>query len=181
MPTPPTFSVGQYNTAAYMNSIGLWLVKSQAVATSPAPSSVTVTGAFSSDYDNYLITYTGGTQSNNVNLDLSLGSSTTGYYSVLIYTSSVSTTPLAASIDNGTAWNWVGGGRAGQASHLRCDLLGPYLSIYTKLRNGSYQNDNNYGAMNGEHRVASSYTSFTIYAASGTLSGGTIRVYGYRN
>jgi hypothetical protein len=35
--------------------------------------------------------------------------------------------------------------------------------------------------MNGEHRVATSYDSFTLIPGSGTLTGGTIRVYGYRN
>jgi hypothetical protein len=158
---------------------GLELVKTQTVGSGVA--SVTVTDAFSSTWDNYKITYTGGTQSGSVNLDLSLGSSTTGYNSVLLYSYSVSTTALVASIDNGNAWNWIGGGRTGQASHLECELLGPYLSAYTKLRNGAYQNDNYYGVCNGEHRVASSYTGFTIYAAAGTLTGGTIRVYGYRN
>jgi hypothetical protein len=179
MPTPPTFSVGQYNTAAYMNSIGLWLVKTQAVGS--GVSSVAVTGAFSANYDNYLITYNGGTMSTSNALGLRLGSSTTGYYGVLLYTNTVAPSPTAAANNNSSFFEFCGGAEANQAAHLLCDVMGPFLSSYTKLRNGSYQNSNNYGAYNGEHRVASSYTDFTVIPAGGTMTGGTIRVYGYRN
>jgi hypothetical protein len=179
MTTPPDFTAYTPLAAATLNKVGLWLVKSQAVGS--GVSSVTVTDAFSADYDNYRILYIGGTQSASANVDLSLGASSTGYNSVLLYTSSTSSSPQAASINNGNAWNWVGGASAGQSSHVLVDLLGPYLSSYTKMRNGAYQNDNNYGTCNGEHRVATSYTSFTIYASSGTFTGGTICIYGYNN
>jgi hypothetical protein len=42
MATPPDFSSGAVLTAAQMNSVGLWLVKTQTVGT--AVSSVAVTG-----------------------------------------------------------------------------------------------------------------------------------------
>jgi len=179
MATPPTFTSGSILTAAQMNAVGLWLVKSQTVGT--GVSSVTVTGAFSADYDNYRIIYTGGTQSAGVNIDLTIGGSSTGYYSALQFQASNSGTVSAAGQTNASLWQWVGGATAGQATHASFDLFGPFLSAYTKLRNGQYQNDNNFGTVNGEHRVASSYTSFTLLPASGTLTGGTIRVYGYRN
>ena len=52
MATPPTFSSGSVLTAAQMNAVGLWLVKTQTVGT--AVSSVSVTDVFSSNYDNNL-------------------------------------------------------------------------------------------------------------------------------
>jgi hypothetical protein len=33
----------------------------------------------------------------------------------------------------------------------------------------------------GYHGVATSYTGFTIAVLSGTITGGTIKIYGYRN
>jgi len=51
--TYPSFTSGDILTAADMNAVGLWLVKTQTVGT--AVSSVQVTGAFSSTYDNPLI------------------------------------------------------------------------------------------------------------------------------
>jgi hypothetical protein len=175
----PSFSVGEVLTAADMNAVGLWLVKTQTVGT--GVSTVTVTGAFSSTYENYLITYSGGTQSASTDIYMQLGSSTTGYFGVLYYTLTSGGTPTVAVNNNNNRADWVGGGQANQSSHARVELMGPNLAAYTKIRNASYQNDTNYGTYQGEHRVATSYTSFLIGVASGTMTGGTIRVYGYRN
>jgi len=177
--TFPTFSAGEVLTAADMNAVGLWLVKTQTVGT--GVSSVTVTGAFSSDYQNYRISYSGGTQNSTSNLQLRLGASTTGYFGFLVYGVVTSATVLGAGNNNATSWSWIGGGDANQASHLACDLYGPNLAAHTKLRNGAYQDANAYGATNGEHRVATAYTDFTIIVGAGTITGGTVRVYGYRN
>jgi hypothetical protein len=77
MATPPDFTTGAVLTAAQMNAVGLWLVKTQTVGS--AVPDVTVTDAFSADYDNYKILYTGGTASGAVGpLNMKLGSSTTG-------------------------------------------------------------------------------------------------------
>jgi hypothetical protein len=176
----PDFSPGEVLTAAAMDAIGLWLVKTQTVGAGVA--SVTVTGAFSADFDNYRITYTGGTQSVSADLNLVLGASNTGYYGVLIY--GATTTPGSPSMalaNNATRFDWIGGGSAGQASHASFDLLGPFLSGWTKVRNGGYENGINIGTQQGTHQVASSFSAFTIGIISGTLTGGTIRVYGYRN
>jgi hypothetical protein len=175
----PDFSPGEVLTAAAMDSIGLWLVKTQTVGT--GVTSVTVTGAFSSDYQNYRISYSGGTQSANGDIGMKLGASVTGYFSYLVYGVVTSATVLGAGNNNSVSWSWMGGGAAGQATHLACDLYGPNLAAYTKVRNGSYQSDNAYGTTQGEHRVATAYTDFTIFVGSGSLTGGTIRVYGYRN
>lgn len=179
MATPPTFTTGQILTSAQMNSVGLWLVKSQTVGS--GVSSVTVTGAFSAEYDNYRITYSGGTQSSSTDLAFKLGASATGYFGFLVFGDSTGGGTLGAGTSNNTVMPWIGGGGAGQASHVSLDVMAPFLSIYTKFRNGSYQNGSLFGTLQGEHRVASSYTEFTISVAAGNLTGGTIRVYGYRN
>ena len=112
---------------------------------------------------------------------MTLGGSTTGYYGFLTYGDSATSTPLGAGRNNTAALPWVGGGAAGQASHANVEVMGPFNAAYTKIRNASYQNSGVYGTMQGEHRVATSYTSFTFAVLTGTMTGGTIRVYGYRN
>lgn len=160
------------------NPQGLTLVKSVTVGQGVA--TVTVTDAFSSTFDNYEIIMSGGTQSQVTDVRLKLGSSSTGYYGFLTYGSVTSSTVLGATRNNDTQFNWVGGpSGVGQHTHASFQLFAPYLSMYTKIRNAGYQNGNNYGTMQGEHRVASSYTSFELNIAGGTMAGGTIRVYGY--
>lgn len=175
----PTFASGDVLTAADMNAVGLWLVKTQTVGS--AVSSVSVTSAFSSTFDNYLITWAGGTMSASAVVNFTIGGSTTGYYNFMTYGDSATTTVLGAGTSNGANFPWGGGATAGQAGHFRLDVFGPNLSAYTKLLNGTYQNAANYGTVQGEHRVATAYTSFALAPSSGTMTGGTIRVYGYRN
>lgn len=158
---------------------GLQLVKSQTVGS--GVSSVAVADAFSSEWENYRITLSGGTISAGAQIWIQLGSSTTGYYGTLIYSDATVGSALVATDNNNSRSNWIGGGSAGNQAHLNVDLFGPQLASHTKIRNGMYQANTAYGTYNGEHRVATSYTGFTIGTESGTLTGGTIRVYGYRN
>ena len=178
MTTPPTFSSGSVLTAAQMSAVGLWLVKTQTVGS--AVSSVTVTGAFSADYDNYKIMYIGGTVSASTDIELTFGGSVTGYYGFMTYGVSSSNVVSGAGRNNTAALPWVGGGIAGQASFANVEIMGPFKAAYTKIRNASYQNADNFGTMQGEHRVATSYTSFTLSVLTGTMSGGTIAVYGMK-
>jgi hypothetical protein len=158
---------------------GLVLVKTQTVGT--GVSSVTVTSAFSSAYDNYLITLAGGTISADGDISIKLGASATGYYAFLNYGDFSSNTPLGAARNNQTQFNWVGGGAAGQSAHVHVQVFGPNKAAYTKLLNGTYQSGGGYGTVQGEHRLATAYTDFILTPGAGTLTGGTIRVYGYRN
>jgi len=61
---------------------------------------------------------------------------------------------------------------------LNCDISSPFLSKYTFI-SGNYVSDSNAGAVQGVHKVATSYTGFTLTPAAGTMTGGTIYVYGY--
>jgi hypothetical protein len=179
MATPPTFSSGAVLTAAQMNSVGMWLVKTQTVGS--AVSSVTVSSAFSADYDNYLILMSGGTSSAACSMGIEIGGSTTGYYGFMNYGDSVGNVPLGAGRNNTALMNWVGGSSAAsQAVHVSVQVMNPFKALYTKILNGPYQNAGVYGTMQGEHRVATSYTSFKLVPDAGTITGGTIFVYGYK-
>ena len=177
--TFPVFASGDVLNASDMNAVGLWLVKSQTVGS--GVSSVTVSSAFSADYDNYRIIYSGGTQSGNGAIYIQYGASTTGYYGFLVYGTASGGSVVGATDNNNIRNNWIGGGSTSNQSHASVDVFGPYATAHTKTRNGQYQQNDGYGTYNGEHRVATSYTAFTLGIDSGTISGGTIRVYGYRN
>jgi hypothetical protein len=175
----PDFSPGEVLTAAAMDSIGLWLVKTVTVGT--GVTSVPVTGAFSADYDNYRIVYGGGTGSTNITLTLKLGASGTGYYSILTYADYASNNiPRTTGDNNAAQWLYVGyaGTSFTQASF---DLCNPAKAQWTTLNNAAWGAATAAGTANGVHQVATAYTDFTIGANTGALTGGTIRVYGYRN
>ena len=179
MATPPSFTAGSVLTAAQMNAVGLWLVKSQAVGS--GVSSVSVSSAFTSDFTSYRIIWSGGTCSSNCQMWIQLGSSTTGYYGTLIYNSVTNATAAGATNNNNNRSDWCGGcGAANQAGHFSVELFNPNLAMYTKIRNGQYHDNDGYGAYHGEHKVATAYTSFTFGTAVGTMTGGVVRVYGFR-
>lgn len=176
--TYPVFASGDVLNASDMNGVGLWLVKSQAVGT--GVSSVTVTGAFSADYDSYMVTWTGGTGSTGQLLQFRLDGSTTGYNNVLLYGNTYATpTPTGGSTNNGNAWSFAGWSDT-NFGYLEMRLFGPFLSRFTGMSN-SYMGSTNAGTGAGTHQVAASYTGFILFPNAGTLTGGTIRVYGFRN
>jgi hypothetical protein len=155
---------------------GLRLIKKQTIGT--AVSSVTVTNAFSATYENYKIVVSGGTQSDDNANGFKLGASTTGYNYSLIFTSFSSSTVLGAVGSNSTIFPFVGGGDT-NASFMNLELMQPFLSKFTRIASLSYNNSTNSGYYSGVHKVATSYTDFTIVPGSGTFTGGTIYVYGY--
>jgi len=156
---------------------GLRLVKKQTIGTTV--SSVAVTSAFSSTYENYRVVINGGsvTGAGGI-LSLSLGASTTAYYNTLVYGNTWATpTATGAATNNGAAWNFAGFADANQM-YFNCDISSPFLTKYSFM-SGNYISDTNAGAVQGVHKVATSYTGFTVNIAGGTMTGGTIYVYGY--
>lgn len=178
MATPPTFSSGSILTAAQMNSVGLWLVKTQTIGS--AVSSVAVTSAFSSDYENYKILISGGTASTATDLTFILTGSTASYYYAQTV-ASYATGAVTGIAGNNTAS--VITGFAGTTNiNMNLDIQSPQLAKPTQfscarpviLTTGSSV------FLSGFHNVATAYTGFTIATVAGTMTGGTIYVYGYK-
>ena len=162
-------------TALGGNYPGMRLVKKQTIGS--AVSSVTVSSAFSATYDAYRIIITGGTGSvNNDGIALTLGATVTGYnagYSGATYTTGINTT-----ISNNAAAAWNPSGYV-QTDGIQfdVDLANPFLAKNTYFSNKVISSVNaRTGA--GVLLNTTSYTAFTI-ATSGTMTGGTIYVYGY--
>ena len=171
----------QYYDGAAWQSVGvtpgLVLVKSQTIGS--AVSSVEVTGAFSATYDSYKIIVTGGVGSAaETEMSLKLGASTTGYYGNTIFTSWNATIGVQ-SVSNGSQWTYVGASST-TSINMQFELYGPFLTEFTGM-SGNLLRTGVGGPCSGLHQVATSYSAFTITPASGTLTGGTIRVYGYAN
>lgn len=175
-PSHSTLHVNENNAIiAAQTYMGLVLIKSQTIGT--AVSSVTVTGAFSATYDNYLVTLGGGVSSVGCSLDLSLGSTTSGYKWCLVYTAWGAT---VYSDFSASAANMRYMGRSdtnGQDAHI--DIMSPFLSKNTRVLASAISNSDT-GTTTGFLQNSTSYTAFTITPSGGTLTGGTIRVYGYR-
>ena len=177
-----TFTAGAVLTAAdtntYLANSGLVYVTSATVGTAVA--SVTVPSAFSSTYDNYRIVFGGGVASSaSGQLNLKLGSSTTGYYGVLQYALYAAGGNLVAQDNNAAAFSYMANINVNQVAGS-IDLLQPYLAKHTLVKDASWIASNACGTYCGIHQVATSYTDFTFIPNAGTLTGGTITVYGYR-
>jgi hypothetical protein len=180
--TFPTFASGDVLTAADMNAVGLWLVKTQTIGS--AVSSVTVSDAFSSTYDNYKIVLFGGTGSTGANVRATIGGSGTNYYGGVTFHAYATAGPAnvqAVGINNGTSW--IVGTMSTARVSAQFELYGPNLAAPTGM-SAPFVNPRTDGSITyatGVHSASTAYTSFAIVAESGTMTGGTIRVYGYRN
>ena len=173
-----TSSLMVYSGSAWINAVsgGLNLVKTQTIGT--GVSTVTVTDAFSATYDNYKIVVSGGVGSAATTFGFVLGASATGYYSTMLY-STYSSTPLANSGSNIGYWTNMGNIDT-TALSLIMDINNPFLAKNTSF-SCSIARLTLGGQTNGIHVASTSYTAFTISPDTGTLTGGTIRVYGYAN
>ena len=182
MAVPPDFVAGQVLTAAQMNAVGLWLVKTQAVGT--AVSSVIVTNAFSADYNNYLIMFEDVTFSDGnvlVAMQMRTGTttSTASYYASMPYL----TYGGAAgnfNTNNGSSFGAAQRTLFATKNSFGINIYAPFLAsrtLYSSLIAGG-----DLAAWSaGFHDVATSYDQVVFTPAAGTMTGGNILVYGYRN
>ena len=160
-------------------SPGLVLIKSQTIGS--AVSSVTVSDVFSANYENYKIIISGGVASATTVLQTQLGTTATGYY----YGGDARTYAGASlNIQAANTTNWYAG--EGSVNTLEMDIIvkNPFTAKNTTFT-GQFspaRTDAYWIAVGGYLANTTSYTAFTITPNGGaTLTGGTIRVYGYRN
>ena len=180
MATPPDFTAGSVLTAAQMNAVGLWLVKSVTIGS--GVSSVDVTSAFSSDYDNYIIGYTSVDASvDNTGLLFRFGTAASPVTTNYKYAGKFSGyTGTNLDVNQNTPVYWEVGGTETDVNAGMFSVYGPNLTARTTFSAQFARTDAAF-AFAGIHDAATQHTGFHLYPASGTLTGGTIRVYGYRN
>jgi ribosomal protein S6E (S10) len=167
-----------FDGLTWSSPFALTLVKTQTIGT--AVSTVTVTNAFSDEFESYKIIITGGVASQNQNMRLQMTGATTGYYAAgqNVTYAGVSS---AVSGNNISLWGFVGYGSTNTLA-MNADVTNPFQAkrtFYSSPRSaavagtdfifgGGFLDNNN------------SYTDFTITPAGGTYTGGTIYVYGYK-
>ena len=180
-----TFTTGEVLTASdtntYLANSGLVYIKSQII--SSGVTSVTVSNAFSADYDNYLITIDNIVISAASGFPFTLGSTATGYYyaGVTVFYSSGTTTNETA--NNGTVFASGIVTDSTGASAAQITLYKPFSS--TKTNYNAFGSDSRTGGAgvrtySGILNNTTSYTSVTFAVTAGTVTSGNISVYGYR-
>lgn len=191
----PTFTTGEVLTAADMNAVGLWRVTTCTVTSAggtPATASngvisvgtsntsLSIANAFSTDFDSYRIVMSGiVANSSSPNLLFSLNGITGSvYYTAGTYVGWANTTlnVYSPAVTTSCLVTTVG------TQNMGCtiDLHSPFL---TREKYGwSHGADVSFG-LGLALRIDSttSATGFTLAPASGNITGGKIRVYGYRN
>ena len=157
----------------------LVLISTQTIGTTV--SSVVVSSAFSATYDNYLIKISGGISSASTSLRMTLGATATGYYAGGLASLFASNSATATN-QNNTAF-WTVGASSANSISVDVNLTSPNLAKVT-LFSANFifsSTTGDYNIAGGFLNDTTAYTAFTITPTTGTLTGGTIRVYGYTN
>lgn len=171
------WAAGETLTAADLNAYaGLVFVKSQTIGSSVA--SVTLSDVFSSDFQNYKVVTTGISNSTTATLQVAFGGSTNHYAT------------LAWNLYNGTNGridvlngsnipvNYIVSSPADNGSDFT--VTRPNVSSYTQVTGtgigAGYTN-----WFGGTDFTVRSHTDLTLSISAGTMTGGTVRVYGYNN
>jgi hypothetical protein len=191
----PVFTTGEVLTAANMNAVGLWRVtgctagstggtaataSNGVITIGTGNTTITVNNAFSADYTNYKIIVSGSAATTNANVAMTLNGGTTAYSGCLVYGLHTGGSPLLATNNNGSAWSFVGYQTIDSGINLVMDVLSPNLAEWTSI-NSTYISTGGAGTYTGNRQATTQHTGFTLTPDNGNMTGGTIRVYGYRN
>jgi len=176
-----TFTTGEVLTASDTNSFltngGLVYITQQTIGTAVA--SVTVSNCFSATYDNYRIVISGGMASIASDYGLQLSGITTSVYQTFGFFMTPGTATLNAYGPAATT-QWLIGSQNTVRYAAAFDVIGPNLAQQKFFGNCMGVSTTGYYNFAGSCTSTSSATGFTINVSTGTWTGGTIRVYGYR-
>lgn len=167
-------------TLAPASASALTLISATTIGS--AVSSVTVSSAFSSTYDNYLILLNGGSASVAADyIYLTLGATAAGYNQG--GSSSVYSASNLGPERRANTTSWYGGYMNTAGINGQITLMGPNQTENTFI-NAVFASGRTADAgyqIPGFLNDTTAYTAFTLTTGSGTITGGTIRVYGYAN
>ena len=182
-----TYTAGEVLTAASLNDnftfaaanppSGFALVKSQTVGS--GVSSVTVTSCFNASYDSYQIIASGVAASGSGQVGFQLTGLTTGYYGGLIVSSFTAGGPFLSGYNNISSVTY-GGGTDSSFFYMNMTVDNPFLAKPTFIVS-KYIDNVNGGVSTAKQTSSTSSTGFTITPSVGTLTGGTIRIFGFSN
>jgi len=180
-----TFTTGEVLTAAdtntYLNNGGLVYITETSYTASAA---VNIDGCFTSTMDHYLIVASSlGSVSTNQRIKFRASNSTdstNNYYTQGLYPNN-STTGYVYDFPV-TTGHFVGNitSTAGEVGTFTAQVWNPQKSVRTSIFIQWEATSSGLGGFNnGVHATTTSFDGFSLFAASGTITG-TVRVYGYR-
>jgi len=178
MATPPVFSSGAVLTAAQMNSVGMWLISKTTIGSAVA--TVTTGTVFSSDFDNYRVIIRGLRSSVASELLLNFGATTTAYYGSIYFDAYTGASTGTARRNNGANLYICQLEAFLSENFTSFDIANPNLALSTSI-SGTYYGNTYSGWFGGTQASTTQFTTLTVKPSSGTLTGGTISVYGYRS
>jgi hypothetical protein len=141
--------------------------------------STVFSSAFSSAYDNYLITFSNVVRTTSAgNVRLRLGSGTAHAFNCMVNSSAAPT-----SDSNAVSGNFfdVGFDSDGFNVQMQIVLLSPFLSRPTGMQSISLGYSTQFFYSNGTETSSTSFTDFTMSQNSGTFASGYVQIYGYAN
>jgi hypothetical protein len=164
-----------YNGSIWESFTGLTQIVSQTIGS--GVTSVTVNNAFSSLFDNYKIMISTVTNANS-SLRLQLSGSTGSTYSTTGFYMTTGSTTLTGESVTGQTSGAIGVTRSNRLS-LSVEVYNPFVTLNTQFMSQALNPDfYNLRATNDSSTASS--TGFNISPGSGTMTGGTISVYGYK-
>ncbi len=167
--------------AAWSAAAGLWLVRTVTVGS--GVSSIPVTSCFSSSYTNYRVVMSGvDASSDELGFYMTLSGSTGSTYSSAIKWVPFSTGTMDGGQLNNSATGWLVG-LTGNLDNTNAvfDIYQPFTTRRTNITTQGAQGRYMIYGGGSDSNTASS-TGFTIIGPVGmTFTGGTIRVYGYKD
>ena len=176
----PVFTAGEVLTAANMNRVGLWLIKTDTITSG---SSKEITGLFSNDYRNYLIVVDNFKSSATAILRMRMGTASAGYYAggaVVLYSSAVVS---GETVNNGSEWVCSALSDGSTVAATAINVFNPFANVQTTYT--SFGSDNRTGGAGGRSysgflNNTTSYSSVTFLLTGATFTNCNIAVYGYR-
>ncbi len=164
------------NAADLNNYAGLVFVKSQTIGSSV--SSVTLSNVFSADFQNYKVVVTGISNSTTATLRVVFGGST-NHYGTLMW-NLYNGTNGRIDVLNGS--NIPVGYTISAPADNGCEftVTRPNVSSYTQLM-GTGMGAGFTNWFGGTDFTVRSHTDLTLSISAGTMTGGTVRVYGYND
>jgi hypothetical protein len=176
-----TDTLEYYDGSAWVNRIptpvspGLEFIAAYPVGT--AVPNITITNIFDATYDHYKIFMTGVSQSATFpNTRLQFNNSSSAYYGGGIQTL-FSTGAVSSLWDNNISRFDRAGGNTGE---MYVDVYNPFLASEATFISSSFRTNVAAGNYTGYILNPASETGFIISPATGTYTGGTVTVYGYR-
>lgn len=173
-------NVGGLNLVVPTSVTGGTVSANGAITIGSGVTSIAVNGVFSSLYDNYKILFFLDNHNGGASVEFQLQGITSGYFTTGYYQSFGVSTMTGYSSASTSVWYTNFNNQATYSSAFQMELMSPNLSK-RKVCAVTGQGANGPSQISGTNNSTVQSTGFTITKTGDTMTGGTIRIYGYNN